>query len=102
MTIEIKAKDLYLEHMVDAMTDCIFAMGSPELKDQKVKFVNERGAFWDNWYVSECTLDCLKRPFLVMVGMGKHETTPKGVEYRCMSGRDATFKVGDKVYFMSV
>jgi len=101
-TIQIKAKDLYIEHMVDAMADYIKEQGYPELDAQKVRFVNNHGAFWDNWYVSECTLDCLKRPFLVMVGMGKHETTPKGVAYRSMSRRDATFKVGERVYYMSV
>ena len=100
--IEIKAKDLYLEHMVDAMTDYIKEKGCPELDEQEVRFVNNQGAFWDHWYVSENKRDCIRMPFLALVGRGIHETSPKGVAYRSMSRRDATFKVGEKVYFMSV
>lgn len=102
-TIEIKAKDLYIEHMVDAMADYIKAQGCPALDAQKVRFVKEDcTAFWNNWYVSEGKMDVIARPFLALVARGKHGTSPKGVVYRCMSGRDATFKVGEKVYFMSV
>lgn len=101
-TIEIKAKDLYIEHMVDAMADYIKEQGCPELDAQKVVFVGERGGWWRDWYVSEGKMDVIARPFLALVARGKHLTTPKGVVYRCMSGRDATFKVGDKVYYMSV
>ena len=101
-TIQIKAKDLYLENMVDAMADYIKEQGYPELDAQKVVFVSERGGWWNVWYVSEGQKDVIVRPFLALVARGKHETSPKSVVYRCMSGRDATFKVGDKVYFMSV
>ena len=101
-TIEIKAKDLYIEHMVDAMADYIKAQGCPALDAQKVRFVNGRGVFWNGWYVSEGRMQVIGIPFNAMVARGKHETSPKGVVYRCMSGRDATFKVGEKVYFMSV
>ena len=101
-TIQIKAKDLYIEHMVDAMADYIKEQGYPALDAQKVQFANGRGAWWDGWYVSEGQTDVIVRPFLAMVARGRHETSPKGVAYHCMSGRDATFKVGEKVYFMSV
>ena len=71
--IEIKAHDLYLEYMVDAMVAHLRENDFPFYDAQPVKFVKEgSNAFWDNWYVSGTIDNLFTRPFDAAV---KHKST---------------------------
>lgn len=102
--ILIRANSLDVRDLVDGVVEYLRNHDYPYMLAQPVMFIKDgtSNVFWDKWFVTRTMQDYIIHTFDVMVARGQFLRSPKGVAYRSMSERDATFRLGAFVYFISL